>query len=246
MRVVLLSGGMDSTLAFMMSHREDPTTRGLWVDLGQPYSKKEKSVIQFLKKRYSSSIFELSCLVVNEQNGNVPTIDNQVIDGRNLTLACLAANYGDEIWLCALDGEMHEYMPDKNKAFFDTATIALTQAYGRSVRVKTPFVDLTKAELIALALKKGITKEEILSTSTCYHPSIKKCGKCSACVKRWIALKLNKISERTEKSPLDSEYAKFYKAAVQDAWNRQDFKHYNKKRIIEAYQAFELSDMSIK
>ena len=242
-KVVLLSGGMDSVLAFLLTKEKHPDTIGLWVDLGQPYSEKEYRVIKRLRKTYgASSIKTIDCPIISDENDNVPTIKNQVIPGRNLTLAVIAANYGDEIYLCALDGEMHDLMPDKNQAFFDKTSEALTQAYGKPITVSTPFAEMTKAELIAEALLEGIPVSDILTTSTCYHPVIPRCGECSACLKRWIALTLNFIEEDYTTHPPSSTYAQKYKREIKQAWDRQDFSHYSEKRLLETMRAFGMND----
>ena len=236
--VIMLSGGLDSTLALMIADKMGLDAVGVYVDLGQPYNKKERAIIRRLAKSYD--VREITCKVVSEENGNVPTIEDQVIDGRNMTLVTIGANFGDRIWLCALDGEMHDYMPDKNEKFFSRATTALSQAYGREIRVETPFKDLTKAELIAKAIAMGITVKDIKATSTCYHESLKRCGVCSACVKRCIAFKLNGIKERYPTDPLLSDYAIKYKAQLKEAWDDQDFSHYSQKRILESFKVLDL------
>lgn len=238
--VIMLSGGLDSTLALMIAQKMELNLSpvGVYVDLGQPYNKKERAIVRKLAKTYN--VKEITCKIISEENGNVPTIEDQVIDGRNMTLATIGANFGDRIWLCALDGEMHDFMPDKNEKFFSKATTALSQAYGREIRVETPFKHLTKADLIALALDSGISEKEIKATSTCYHPTLKRCGECSACVKRFIALKLNGITERYSVDPLESDYAIKYKAQLKEAWDEQDFSHYSQKRILESFEVFGL------
>jgi 7-cyano-7-deazaguanine synthase in queuosine biosynthesis len=234
---------MDSVLAFLITKEKFPDTIGLWVDLGQPYSEKEFRVIKRLRKTYgASAIKTIDCPIISEDNGNVPTIKHQVIPGRNLTLASIAANYGDEIYLCALDGEMHDLMPDKNQAFFDKTSEALTQAYGVEKVIKTPFAELSKAELIAEAMLTGISVQDILSTSTCYHPILNRCGECSACLKRWIALTINFISEDYTTHPPRSSFAILYKRNIKRAWDKQNFNHYSEKRILETMRAFGMDD----
>jgi len=235
---IMLSGGLDSTLALMIADKQGLDAIGVYVDLGQPYNKKEQAVVRRLAKSYD--VRQITCKVVSQENGNVPTIEDQVIDGRNMTLVTIGANFGDRVWLCALDGEMHDYMPDKNEKFFSRATTALSQAYGREIRVETPFKDLTKAELIAKAIEMGVPIKDIKATSTCYHESLKRCGECSACVKRYIAFSLNKIKERYSSDPLESDYAKEYRQKLKLAWETQDFSHYSQKRILESFKVFQI------
>ena len=54
--VVLLSGGMDSTLAFLIAKARGENVLGLFVDLGQPYANKERKAIESLKKAYADCI----------------------------------------------------------------------------------------------------------------------------------------------------------------------------------------------
>jgi 7-cyano-7-deazaguanine synthase len=241
--VVMLSGGMDSTIAFHIAKaRYGSDMMGLWLNIGQPYADKEAKVVKGLKYRFSDYVEMINLPILHSRFGNMPTVDQQVIPGRNFTLATIGAHFGDEVWICALDGEMHDKMPDKNEQFFTSITSALTQAYGFDVKVVTPFLDLTKAELIRYALDLGVREEEILNTSTCYDPVHAKCGECSACVKRWIALRLNDMREKTAKDPAKSEWAQAYKAYIRLAWDYQDFSHYNEKRIKETMQAFNMDE----
>lgn len=236
-KVVLLSGGLDSTLAFVMSRiLHNQQSVGLFVDLGQPYSSKEESVIDFLQEKYDG-IIKLRVPIVSVENDNVPTVDDQIIPGRNLTLAALAANYGEEIWLSALDGEMHDYMPDKSHRFFETTQAALSQAYGKPIVFKTPFITMTKAELVRFALEIQIPISTMLRTSTCYHETYDRCGECSACFKRWVAFSLNGIKEPYRKDPKYSAFAAHYEQKIRAAISKRDFTHYSIKRIKEVLTA---------
>ena len=236
-KVVLLSGGLDSTLAFVMSRTMySRQSTGLFVDMGQPYSTKEERVIDYLSDKYED-IVKLRVPIITSKNNNIPTIDNQIIPGRNFTLAALAANYGEEIWLSALDGEMHNYMPDKSRHFFELTQLALSQAYGKKIIFKTPFPTMTKAELVRFALEIQIPESLIKMTSTCYHEVYDRCGECSACFKRWVALRLNNIHEEYRQNPRESAFAASYEEKLRKAIELSDFSHYSKKRIKEVLTA---------
>jgi 7-cyano-7-deazaguanine synthase len=235
-RVVLLSGGLDSTIAFILSKKQEKPVVGLYVDLGQPYASKEEAAVRKIADRYGDVVF-LKVPVVCPENNNVPTIHNQIIDGRNLTLAALAANYGDEIWLSALKGEMHDFMADKSPAFFIKTGEALTQAYGRRIVFKTPFAYMTKAEIIKYALSKGIPLEVLQNTSTCYSEDLHNCGECSTCFKRWVAFRLNDIDEPFKVDPRSSDFGSKYLLDLKIAVSQRDFSHYSKERIRETFLA---------
>ena len=236
-KVVLLSGGLDSTLAFVMSRTMyDRKSIGLFVDMGQPYSSKEERVVDYLQNKYGG-IVKLKVPIITSENNNVPTIEDQIIPGRNFTLAALAANYGEEIWLSALDGEMHNYMPDKSRHFFDLTQLALSQAYGRQIVFRTPFATMTKVEAVKFALEIKVPESLIRRTSTCYHEEYDRCGECSACFKRWVALSLNYIEEDYRVDPRTSAFAAEYEGKLISAIERDDFTHYSKKRIKEVLKA---------
>lgn len=247
--VVLLSGGMDSTLAFMLAteacaRRGYKKPIGLFVDLKQPYRDKEYAVIKNLHKQYRSQVQMLSAGVITRRNGNVPSIDlqgkQQIVPGRNMTLATLGANYGDDLWICADMGTLHHgQMADKSYAFFESASRTLSLAFGRHIQVRSPVGHLTKAELVRAALDAGVAPHKILKTSTCYHPTLLRCGECLTCVQRWVALSLNGLKETYTVDPATSEYMNLYRARLLEAWNLQDFSHYAEKRVIEVFMALE-------
>ena len=243
--VVLLSGGLDSTLAFMIAEKQGYKPIGLFVDLGQPYRKKEFKVIKNLRARYPDQIKTLIMPIISADAGNVPSIDvegkAQIIEGRNLILATAGAVYGDDLWICADLGTLHHgCMADKSYRFFKTASESLSVAFDKPVVVRSPVGHLTKTQLVKLGLESGITEAEISSTSTCYHPTLKRCGECLTCFQRYVAMRLNGIKERHTINPLESEYATAHLIKIRDAWEHQDFSHYHQRRIIEVMQVYGL------
>ena len=243
--VVLLSGGLDSTLAFLIAEKLGHKPIGLFVDLGQPYRNKEFKVIKNLRAQYPDQVKTLNMPIINADAGNVPSIDvegkAQIIEGRNLILATAGAVYGDDLWICADLGTLHHgCMADKSYEFFETASKSLSVAFDKPVVVRSPVGDLTKRQLVKLGLESGITAQEISSTSTCYHPKLKRCGECLTCFQRCVAMRLNGIKERHTTEPLESEYATAHLLKIKDAWEHQDFSHYHQRRIVEVLQVYGL------
>ena len=237
---ILTSGGLDSTIAwyYALAHGyKEGEIIALWVDLNHPYAWKEKKALDNLPFK----VDRLSCPTIAEKWGNVPTIHQQIIPGRNLLLATIAASIGaDRIWMGALAGEMHQFMRDKTHEFFHLSSGLFTFIFKDSreeVIVETPFKDMTKAQVVAWALTRGISVQTLSDTVSCYHETHQRCGICSTCFKRWIAFTLSGVEEEHANCPWTSEEAlklieNVIKAALSD-----DFSHYSPRRVIETIEA---------
>ena len=234
---IALSGGLDSFLAVHWALAQGRVPQAIWINLGQPYASKEYEAI----KSFDMPVRIIECEVLKREYANLPTEENQIIPGRNALLTHISLMYADETWISALDGEMHLYQVDKNQAFFDGATKFFSQVFGTPKFVKTPFADKTKAELVKWALENGITAAHMADTVTCYHPTRKACGRCSACGKRAIAMVLNGIHEKHDTSPWDSFWMKGYIAKIIEAVATGQHGHYSKKRCDETLAALKLA-----
>lgn len=234
--VVMLSGGLDSYLAYRWAQAQGRDVMGIWVDLGQPYREKELAAVHTFGIPFRS----ITCDILREEWGNVPTPDNQIIRARNGLLAMIGALYGDEVWIVALAGEGHAGMLDKNPAFFDASSHYFSQIIGENVLVRSPFADKSKAAIVKWALSAGITREEMARTVTCYDATDKACGKCSACFKRWVATILNGISEPFSSRPWESKWAKDYIPKIWEARKTGQHDHYSEKRCNETINALRL------
>ena len=107
---------------------------------------------------------------------------------RNLLFATVAVNYGDEIAIGGVKGDLHY---DKTKAFARRATrlfnsVTRKEASKRKVKVTVPFANCTKRELIQRYIDMGGTVEEIRdNTWTCHQPKEgKECGECIPCKRK--------------------------------------------------------------
>ncbi|MFA5141140.1 MAG: 7-cyano-7-deazaguanine synthase [Elusimicrobiota bacterium] len=230
---IMMSGGLDSYLAVHWARAQGRDPLAIWVDLGQPYVQKEYAAI----KSFDIPVRTMKCDVLREEFHNLPTVENQIVPGRNGLLGHIGCMFADEVWLMALDGEMHGYMVDKNQAFFEGATKFFSQIFGTPKLVKTPFADKTKAELVKWALDHGITSEQMSRSVTCYDPDRKACGKCTACFKRWLAMALNGVHEEYDTNPWESEWAKGYIPMITEALRTGDESHYSRKRCEETLAA---------
>jgi 7-cyano-7-deazaguanine synthase in queuosine biosynthesis len=227
----MLSGGLDSVVALIL---EKDHVKPIYVNLHSPYSWKEKKVIEMLKG-YGYDIVEIDSEVVRKEFNNVPTIKDQIIPGRNLYLAVIGAMNVNvsNVWIVSLYGEMHRFMLDKSKKFYKDGSRFLSFVFGRKINLDSPYKMLTKAEVVNLAISNGISKELLSQTSTCYHDTLWRCGECSTCFKRWVAMTCNNIEEEYSVDPWKSEEADRLINAYRKAIVDRDYRHYSKKRIYE-------------
>jgi len=215
--VILFSGGLDSVIAYYYALHffDEKNVLGLFVDIGQPYASFEKESVLTAKTLTNMNIQLLDFPFIAHPNylNNVPTPTNQVIPGRNMTLATIAANFGTTIWINALFGELKEEMVDKNFKFFKEASEVLSYTFNYKIIVESPFWNFTKTYIVSLAKQLGIHDDVLKATCSCYNPIYNKgiryfCGDCLTCFKRKVSMVNNNIEENYVKDPFKSWYAK--------------------------------------
>lgn len=239
--VVLFSGGLDSTIALALANRMFGKDRvlPLYVDLGHPYAEAERNAIARVSHELDLQPTRFIKLgLLREEYGNMPTPTEQVIHGRNLILASIAASFGSHVWLAALEEEMHEYMFDKSKTFFYHADVLLSytfQSARQATTLKTPFAKHSKVSVVEIAVSTlGIPLKVLALTSSCYDAGAfgEQCGACSTCFKRWVAFAANGyVAESYKHVPWTSEAGKLLRTQYLEAMNSEDFSHFSKERI---------------
>jgi 7-cyano-7-deazaguanine synthase in queuosine biosynthesis len=244
---IMMSGGLDSYISYQYAQLQlgylPSEICCVWVNLGQPYNHKEEQAIDKLQSTLGN-VRKITCDILRAEFNNLPEIEEpkQIIPARNLLLASIGAMYGNCVWICALESEMHDKNPlqlDKSHKFYKLASDTLTATHGTKIVVETPFSTMSKADLIKWSLKNGITKEELLSTSTCYHENIRNCGQCGTCFKRKVGFILNDIEEQYHTDPFLSDFTKPYLNKLLNARLLNDYSHYTKKRVDETILALQ-------
>lgn len=183
--LLLFSGGMDSLCAWWLLHRP----QAVYVRLGHPYQDDELSTLSRLSNRLPSFRFQV---VSGPHVGPLSLADGH-IPHRNLLMAATAAAFfpdATHIYLGALWGEAS---PDKSRRFFRTTSTALSVSEHRRTSVLAPFRGVTKTGLVRLYLKTGGDPDLLAVTRSCYEPGSGRygCGRCQACLRRWVALRRN-------------------------------------------------------
>ncbi len=230
---ICMSGGMDSYVAYHYAMKElgyKPEEIFLLnFNIGQPYADKEKKALDSLGLQYHTINVDL----IRPEFNNVPTETKYIIPARNMLFSTLGAMFGKKVWIVGMKFENHYLMYDKNDAFFRYASLALSQAVGEETIVETPFGEHTKTDIIKWAVDNNVPN--LSATTSCYHPTKHRCGECSLCFKRYIAMKAAGISEDFDVDPTTTEEASKLKAKYREAYRAGDFSHYQKDRIEETF-----------
>ena len=203
--IILLSGGLDSSVTAYIAQREGYQLSALSFLYGQQHDKEIKSA-----KKIASSLsikdhvfFQLdlsqfggsSLLKNSEQSISSPnhvsdigkTIPDTYVPGRNTIFLSIALGFAetrnaDAIFtgVTAMDYSGYpDCRPEYIHAFQQLANLATKKTVsGDNIQIKTPLIHLNKAEIITNGAKLNVPFEH---TWSCYNGREKACGQCDSC-----------------------------------------------------------------
>ncbi|MDI9609865.1 MAG: 7-cyano-7-deazaguanine synthase QueC [Archaeoglobaceae archaeon] len=209
--VLIFSGGVDSSTLLYYLLSKGYELSALTFIYGQRHSKE----VEFAKKLTErarlvknfehrivdiTSIHELISKGAITGDSRVPegfyTEERQratIVPNRNMILLSIAVGYAVKIGAKEVHYAAHKsdysVYPDCRKEFvkaMDTA-IYLGNLWNE-VELRAPFIDMSKAEIVALGLKLGVPYE---LTWSCYRGEARPCLSCGTCVERTEAFLLN-------------------------------------------------------
>jgi 7-cyano-7-deazaguanine synthase len=221
--VVLLSGGIDSTTVLAIAKLEGFEVYAISFRYGQrhqieltnadliakSFCVKDHIVLDIDLRPFGGSALTSNIAVPKERSSLEMSsgIPATYVPARNtvflsLSLAWAEVIGADHIFLGvnALD---YSGYPDCRTEFieaFETMANLATKASvegGRKIKIHTPLIKLTKAEIIKKGLSLGLN---YAMTSSCYDPSLNgsPCGKCDSC-----QLRLKGFADAGETDPLN-------------------------------------------
>jgi 7-cyano-7-deazaguanine synthase len=219
--LVLFSGGLDSStcLALAIEKYGKENVIALSISYGQKHSK-EINAARAVAEYYGTELVSLDlapifegsdCALLEGSNQAIPKGDyaNQLVssDGKpvstyvpfrnGLFLSCAASvalsrGCGVIYYGVHSDDAAGSAYPDCSSDFNDHMSKAISIGSAQQLKVVAPFVDRTKAEVVAQGLRLGVPYE---LTWSCYEGNDKPCGCCGTCIDRAKAFAANGVKD---------------------------------------------------
>lgn len=219
--IVLLSGGLDSATCLSVALKDGCDVYDgyevytLSFDYGQRHNKelecaKDISRYYNLKEHKIIRIDYVGGSALTDRNIAVPdfSASNEIpvtyVPARNIVFLSFAAGYaevvGAEKIYTGVNAIDYSGYPDCRPEFinaFEKVAAVGTKAgvEGKPVKIETPLIKLSKAEIIKLAYNNGVP---IQLTTSCYRGGEKACGRCDSCT-----LRLKGFEEAGLKDPIE-------------------------------------------
>lgn len=201
--IVLVSGGMDSCVTAAIAKSENDEIAFLHISYGQRTERRERQAfidiadfykvenrldvsIEYLAKIGGSSLTDKN-IEVSEANLESKEIPTSYVPFRNANMLAIAASWAEvlganSIYIGAVAEDSSGY-PDCRPEFYAAfeKTIETGTKPETSIKIKTPIIHLSKAEIV----RKGLELNAPLHLSwSCYKNEDSACGMCDSCALR--------------------------------------------------------------
>ena len=222
--LVLFSGGLDSSVCLGLAVKEYGAEEVLALSIyyGQKHKKEllasERVAEHYGVKRLTVDMGEIfkgsNCTLLEGTAEEIPHEEyseqlkkthggpvNTYVPYRNglflSSAASLALNYGCEViyYGAHADDAAGNAYPDTSIAFHKAISDAIYIGSGNQLRVLAPFIDKTKAQVVAAGTEIGVP---FALTWSCYEGQEKACGVCGTCRDRKLAFRLNGLTDPKE------------------------------------------------
>ncbi len=186
--VMLVSGGIDSTLMGLLTKEEGVEQYPLFIDYGQLSAKKEWEICQAIHAKYG-----LPQPIVMNLQGIGQTIscgltdlnkrinEDAFLPGRNMMFLVAGAAYAYQInakgVAIGLLNEEYRIFPDQSTTFVKKCEELLSIAIGNPIHVVAPLMNFSKGDVLELAKARGIE-----GTYSCHMGREEPCKICISCI----------------------------------------------------------------
>lgn len=195
--IVLLSGGIDSTVALaMMTANDNHAAMAVSFDYGQTH-RRELDAAQAIAEHYDvyHRIVDVraalpSTSVLTGGTGDIPethatTVDATLVPGRNLLMisvgVAIAAGLNAGAVVIGANADDHAGYPDCRPEFIDSVDATARTSTGGQVGVWAPLLRMTKRDIVQLGYELEVP---LHLTYSCYRGGINPCNRCGACESR--------------------------------------------------------------
>lgn len=196
--IILLSGGLDSTVSATIAAKKTKPILALTIDYGQRAAKMEilasKRICRSLKIKHKIiklpffKEFKKCSLITNY--GSINTLKKIWIPNRNALFISIAASFAEyykaDLIVTGFNLEEAQEFPDNTKDFIDAINRTLQLSTLKKIKVVSYVANYDKKEIYKLGLKYKVPLKYIYS---CYLGGKKMCGKCPSCKKLLKAIK---------------------------------------------------------
>ncbi|MEO0160979.1 MAG: 7-cyano-7-deazaguanine synthase QueC [candidate division WOR-3 bacterium] len=196
--IILLSGGLDSTVSAAIAAKKTRPLFALTIDYGQRAAGMEilasSRICRALKIKHK--IIKLpffkefkKCSLITDYRSPTNLKDIWVPNRNALFIniaACFAEYYNADLIVTGFNLEEAREFPDNTKDFINAINRTLQFSTLNKVKVVSYVANYTKREIYKLGLKYNAPMQHIYS---CYLGGKKMCGKCPSCLKLKDAIK---------------------------------------------------------
>jgi 7-cyano-7-deazaguanine synthase len=203
--IVLLSGGLDSTVSLWWAMAQRWNCSALGFEYGQRHHRETghaKKVARLARVNYQgvkfrlpwshSSLTSRSARLPHRAAEKIPArIPSTYVPGRNTLFLSFAMSFADQIGATRLvigaNAIDYSGYPDCRGPFLNAfETVAkhgtrMGTELKRSIKIEAPLLKLTKADIVKLGVKLDAPMH---LTWSCYQGGSRPCGRCDSCVLR--------------------------------------------------------------
>lgn len=209
MKLVLLSGGVDSSTCLAMAKASDQDILAVTFTYNQQHEHMELEAAKQIVAHYQvahkiidlSSIFQDSQSALSMNNsieiseGDYASQDtpNTEVEFRNgvflAILASLAKQHGaSEIYFGAHQDDSGVVYPDCSPEFINHLNQAIQIGTSQTVSINAPFMQVKKEDIVRIGITLDVPYE---LTYSCYQGTDPACGVCGTCIDRQKAFSAN-------------------------------------------------------
>jgi 7-cyano-7-deazaguanine synthase len=210
--ILLLSGGLDSTVNFFQAVKETEVLLNLTFDYGQKAAAKEIAAaayfsqchhiphkvisIPWIKDWNKSSLIDLQAKIptgqevqIDELNQSKKTAQSVWVPNRNGIFLNIAAGFAEvlnaDIVIPGFNAEEAVTFPDNSENFLSILNQSFSYSTANHVKVQCYTIHENKTEIVKRALAFGVEFDKLWF---CYFAGDKWCGECESCKRAKRAL----------------------------------------------------------
>jgi len=212
-KIVLLSGGLDSAVAFKQTLDKGGLVLALTFDYGQRAARREAAAAAAISARYNvrheivslpwlkkitktalvakgRPLPELKAHELDVSAGKAAESAREVwVPNRNGVFINIAASYceslGAQSIVAGFNAEEASTFPDNSTSFVEAVNNSLGYSTLNKAQVVAPLSGLDKADIVACGVEIGAPMDLVWS---CYRGGRRMCGRCESCMRLKRAL----------------------------------------------------------